>query len=135
MPGSLEDLVDRADLDRAAEVDHGNFAPTSFRWVDQIFRSQAYPIYREPSGGNLYQNYGSVGSPEIDALLKKATETTDTTEANRLYNEADARIWALGHSIPVYQRPQVLAVRSDLANYGASGLANVDYTKVGRLKK
>ena len=113
----------------------GNFDLTSFRWVDQIFRSQAYPIYREPSGKNLYQNYGSVGSPEIDALLKKATETTDTTEANKLYNEADAKIWALGHSIPVYQRPQVLAVRSNLANYGASGLADVDYTKVGWLKK
>lgn len=58
MPGSLEDLVDRAGLDRAAEVDRGNFDLTSFRWVDQIFRSRAYPIYREPSGGNLYQNYG-----------------------------------------------------------------------------
>jgi peptide/nickel transport system substrate-binding protein len=59
----------------------------------------------------------------------------DTTEANKLYNEADAKIWALGHSIPVYQRPQVLAVRSPLADYGASGLAHVDCTKVGRLKK
>ncbi|MFD4505622.1 ABC transporter family substrate-binding protein [Streptomyces sp. NPDC058457] len=112
----------------------GNFDLTSFRWVDQTFRSQAYPIYRQPSGKNLYQNYGSVGSPEIDALLKKAGETTDTAAANKLYNEADAKIWALGHSIPLYQRPQVLAVRSDLANFGATGLASDDYTKVGWLK-
>ncbi|MFE4961843.1 ABC transporter family substrate-binding protein [Streptomyces sp. NPDC056660] len=112
----------------------GNFDLTSFRWVDQTFRSQAYPIYRQPSGKNLYENYGSVGSPEIDALLKKAGGTTDTAAANKLYNEADAKIWALGHSVPLYQRPQVLAVRSDLANYGASGLADVDYTKVGWLK-
>ncbi|MER7185434.1 ABC transporter family substrate-binding protein [Streptomyces hyaluromycini] len=112
----------------------GNFDLTSFRWVDQTFRSQAYPIYREPSGKNLYENYGSVGSPEIDALLTKAGETTDTTAANKLYNEADAKIWALGHSIPLYQRPQVLAVRSDLANFGATGLASDDYTKVGWLK-
>ncbi|MFK0103924.1 ABC transporter family substrate-binding protein [Streptomyces sp. NPDC091217] len=112
----------------------GNFDISSFRWVDQTFRSQAYPIYRQPSGKNLYQNYGSVGSPEIDALLKKATETTDTAAANKLYNEADAKIWALGHSIPLYQRPEVLAVRSNLANYGADGLASRDYTKVGWLK-
>ncbi|MEV5535086.1 hypothetical protein [Streptomyces prunicolor] len=59
----------------------------------------------------------------------------DTTEANKLCNKADARIWALGHSIPVHQRPQVLAVRSTLANYGASGLAHVDCAKVRRLKK
>jgi len=37
--------------------------------------------------------------------------------------------------LPVYQRPQVLAVRSNLADYGVSGLADVDYTEVGRLKK
>ncbi|WP_369261933.1 ABC transporter family substrate-binding protein [Streptomyces sp. R35] len=113
----------------------GNFDLASFRWVDQIFRSEAYPIYRETSGKNLYENYGSVGSPEIDALLKKAGETTDTTEQAKLYNEADKKIWALGHSIPLYQRPQVLAVRSNLANYGANGLADEDFTKVGWLKK
>lgn len=113
----------------------GNFELTSFRWVDQVFRSEAYPIYREPSGKNLYENYGSVGSPEIDALLEKAAETNDTAAANQLYNEADAKIWALGHSVPLYQRPQILAVRSDLANFGADGLADRDYTKVGWLKK
>ncbi|MFJ7148524.1 hypothetical protein ACIQVT_10020 [Streptomyces sp. NPDC100445] len=36
---------------------------------------------------------------------------------------------------PSTSRPQVLAVRSGLANYGANGLADVDCTKVGRLKK
>ncbi|MEU6378669.1 ABC transporter family substrate-binding protein [Streptomyces sp. NPDC046909] len=112
----------------------GNFELTSFRWVDQTFRSEAYPIYRQPEGKNLFQNYGSVGSPEVDALLEKAAETTDPAAANKLYNEADAKIWALGHSVPLYQRPQVLAVRSTLANYGATGLADDDYTKVGWLK-
>ncbi|MFF4399248.1 ABC transporter family substrate-binding protein [Streptomyces sp. NPDC001480] len=112
----------------------GNFELTSFRWVDQVFRSEAYPIYRETSGKNLYENYGSVGSPEVDALLEKASRTNDTAAANKLYNEADARIWALGHSIPLYQRPQILAVRSNLANFGAGGLADDDYTKVGWLK-
>ncbi|WP_398924808.1 hypothetical protein [Streptomyces sp. Ag109_O5-1] len=66
--------------------------------------------------------------------MKSTTETTDTAAANKLYNEADAKIWALGHSIPLYQRPEVLAVRSNLANYGADGLASRDYTKVGWLK-
>ncbi|MFJ2827542.1 ABC transporter family substrate-binding protein [Streptomyces sp. NPDC087263] len=113
----------------------GNFELASFRWVDQVFRSEAYPIYRQVDGKNLYENYGSVGSPEIDTLLKQAAETTDPTEQAKLYNEADTKIWALGHSIPLYQRPQVLAVRSDLANYGAGGLADDDFTKVGWLKK
>ncbi|WP_435835565.1 hypothetical protein [Streptomyces avermitilis] len=34
-----------------------------------------------------------------------------------------------------YQRPQVLAVRSNLANYGAGNLADDDFTKVGWLTK
>ncbi|MCT9077676.1 hypothetical protein [Streptomyces fulvoviolaceus] len=116
----------------------GNFAQTSFRWVDQTFRSQAYPIHREPSGRNLHQNYGSVGAPEIDALLEKATRTRDTAAANKLYDEAHAKIWELDHSIPLHQRPQVLAVRTDLADladFGAGGPADDDCTKVGRLKK
>ncbi|MEU8982050.1 ABC transporter family substrate-binding protein [Streptomyces sp. NPDC048309] len=113
----------------------GNFDLVSFRWVDQVFRSEAYPIYRQAAGKHLYENYGSVGSPEIDALLKQAGEITDPTEQAKLYNQADTKIRALGHSIPLYQRPQVLAVRSNFAHYGAGGLADDDFTKVGWLKK
>jgi peptide/nickel transport system substrate-binding protein len=65
----------------------------------------------------------------------RASGTTDTTERDKVCNEADTKIWALGDSIPLSQRPQVLAVRSNLADYGASGLADDDLTKVGRLKK
>jgi peptide/nickel transport system substrate-binding protein len=65
----------------------------------------------------------------------RASETTGTTERDKLYDEADTKIWALGHSIPLSQRPQVLAVRSHLAHYGAGALAEDDLTKVGRLKK
>ncbi|NEB81822.1 ABC transporter family substrate-binding protein [Streptomyces sp. SID14478] len=115
-------------------VNTGNFDLTSFRNVDAVFKSVVTPTFVQPRGKNLFQNYGSIGSPKIDALLKKAQQTVDTTEANKLYNEADKELWKLGHSIELYQRPQIVAVRSGLANYGAEGLASRDYTKIGWLK-
>ncbi|KPH97791.1 ABC-type transporter, periplasmic subunit [Actinobacteria bacterium OK074] len=116
-------------------VNTGNFDLTSFRNVDAVFLSMLTPVFVQPQGKNLFQNFGSVGSPEIDALLKKAGQTTNTTEAIKLYNQADTQIWKLAHSIELYQRPQIDAVRKNLANFGAEGLASVDYTKVGWLKK
>ncbi|GAB1337737.1 hypothetical protein ACE1SV_43270 [Streptomyces sp. E-15] len=116
-------------------VNKGNFDLTSFRNVDAVHQTMLASTFRQPAGGNLFQNFGAVGSPKVDALLKKAGGTTDPTAAARLYNEADREIWRLGHSIELYQCPEILAVRADLANLGAEGLADVDYTKVGRLKK
>ncbi|MEU2227195.1 ABC transporter family substrate-binding protein [Streptomyces sp. NPDC018347] len=116
-------------------VNKGNFDLTSFRNVDAVYQTMLASTFQQPAGGNLFQNFGAVGSPEVDALLKKAGGTTDPTAAARLYNEADREIWRLGHSVELYQRPEILAVRANLANLGAEGLADVDYTKVGWLKK
>ncbi|WP_269853286.1 ABC transporter family substrate-binding protein [Streptomyces sp. RPT161] len=116
-------------------VDLGNFDLASFRNVDLLYLSMAYSVFRQPQGRNLFQNFGSVGSPQIDALLTQAGRTTDRNKAISLYNQADAQVWRLGHSIELYQRPQIAAVRKGLANYGAFGLQNItDYTRVGWLK-
>lgn len=115
-------------------VDRGNFDLTSFRNVDEVFPSMLYPVFQQPQGGQVYQNYGRVGSPEVDDLLKKAKSSTDHAESIRLYNEADKKIWESGHSIELYQRPQILAVRKGLANFGASGLADPNYNTIGWLK-
>ncbi|WP_328319541.1 ABC transporter family substrate-binding protein [Streptomyces sp. NBC_00388] len=116
-------------------VNTGNFDLASFRNVDESYTSKLYPVFQQPQGKNLFQNFGSIGSPKIDALMKKAGEATDHAAAVKLYNEADVEIWKLGHSIELYQRPQIIAVRKGLANYGAPGLADIDYSKVGWLKK
>jgi peptide/nickel transport system substrate-binding protein len=43
-------------------------------------------------------------------------------------------IFEEGYSIPLHQAAGTYAARTDLANYGAFGLASRDYTKVGFLK-
>ncbi|WP_328695649.1 ABC transporter family substrate-binding protein [Streptomyces sp. NBC_00342] len=115
-------------------VNTGNFDIVSFRNVDAVYQTMLTPVFISPKGKNLFQNFGSVGSPKVDELLTKAAGTTDHAEAVKLYNEADVEIWKLGHSIELYQRPQINAVRKGLANFGASGLGDTDYAKVGWLK-
>jgi peptide/nickel transport system substrate-binding protein len=112
-------------------VNRGSFDLVSFRNVDQIFHSQLYSTYQQPQGKQSFLNFGRIGSPEIDALLRKAAGTTDPAESNDLYNQADAKIWEAGHTIELYQRPEIRAVRSGIANLGASGLGDWNFLTMG----
>ena len=58
----------------------------------------------------------------------------DPAKARDLANEVDKLIWAEGFSLPLTQSPGNIAVRSTLANFGAFGLADADYTKIGFMK-
>lgn len=112
-------------------INAGKFDLATWRNTGSFPPSEAIPNYQEPSGDNVYENYSKLSTPEIDSLLKQAASTLDPVAAAKIYNQADAEIWALGQSLEIYQRPSVVAYRKGLANYGASGLADIDYTKVG----
>ena len=47
---------------------------------------------------------------------------------------SSTRSCAEGFSLPLTQSPGNVAVRSNLANFGAFGLADADYTKIGFMK-
>jgi ABC-type transport system substrate-binding protein len=115
-------------------LNRGAFDLTSFRNVDYVFHSQLYANFQQPKGNQYYLNYGRVGSPEIDRLLTRAAQETDVAMSNELYNQADVKIWAEVHSIELYQRPQILAVRSGLANFGAPGLGDWNFVTMGWMK-
>lgn len=128
----------KVDLDKVAKNDFftkyinvGKFDLASWRNTDSFPLSQSLTNFRLPEGDNVFGNYSKLGTPEIDALLKKAAGTVDPVEAAKYYNQADAKIWELGHTVELYQRPEVVAVRKGLADYGAFGLASTDYTKIG----
>ncbi len=55
----------------------------------------------------------------------------DEEAARDLLKRTDARIWAAAGSIPLFQRPEVVAVRSNLANAGAFGFATPRYQDIG----
>ncbi|MFJ5921262.1 ABC transporter family substrate-binding protein [Kitasatospora sp. NPDC092948] len=112
-------------------IDQGKFDLASWRNTDSFPLSKTVALFRAPQGDNVFGNYSKLSTPEIDSLLRKAAGTLDPAQAAALYNQADTKIWELGHTVELYQRPSIVAIRKGLANYGASSLADVVITSVG----
>lgn len=112
-------------------VNTGNFDMTGFGWTASSFPlSGAKSIfYLDPKSTG--QNFGHVGSPEMNKLLDEATAELDDTKRAALTQQIDTMAWQEGHHLPLYQVPGAEAVRSTLANFGAFGFGDRDYTKIG----
>ncbi|RSS40137.1 ABC transporter family substrate-binding protein [Streptomyces sp. WAC08241] len=119
----------------------GDYDLALYSWPASAFpATDARPIFAKPeaaSDGSLLveQNYSRVGTDRIDQLFDQAAGTLDEEEALELVRQADARIWAAAGSIPLYQRPQLVAARADLMNAGAWGFAAPRYQDIGFKKK
>jgi peptide/nickel transport system substrate-binding protein len=108
-------------------VTPGQFDFTVFSWMGTAFPvSSSKSIYAQPIEGPdglmIKQNYARIGDEQIDALLDDATRSFDRAAAAELANQADAMIWGEVHSLTLYQRPEIVAAKEGLANFGAFGL-------------
>ena len=112
-------------------INVGDFDIAQFSWVGDAFPLSGLPQIYASDGES---NFGKIGSPEIDAKIEQTLEELDPAKARDLANEVDKLIWAEGFSLPLTQSPGNVAVRSTLANFGAFGLADADYTKIGFMK-
>jgi peptide/nickel transport system substrate-binding protein len=116
-------------------INTGNFDMTVFSWIGTPFPiSSSKSIYAEPHGDDIQQNYARVGSPDIDALFDKATSEFDEAKAIDLGNQIDTAIWNEVHSLTLYQRPEIVATKANLANYGAFGFATGHFEDFGFTK-
>ncbi|MEY2568589.1 MAG: glutathione transport system substrate-binding protein [Actinomycetota bacterium] len=116
-------------------VSPGNFDVVAFSWGGTPYPiSSAVGIYHTVQGDDVQQNYGRIGDPKIDDLFSQATTELDPAKAIDEANHADKLIWDEVHSITSYQRPDIVAAKSTLANYGALGFASVRYEDVGFTK-
>jgi peptide/nickel transport system substrate-binding protein len=115
----------------------GNYDITPFSWIGTPFPvSSAVSIYEKPvkdDAGELQiqQNAARIGTAEIDRLMAKAAASLSQEQAFRYLNEADELIWQEGHSLTLYQRPQITAVKATLANVGSYGFQSIPYTDIG----
>ena len=115
----------------------GNFDLAAFSWLGTVFPiSSKRSLYAQPTVGEdgelqVQQNYARVGSEEIDRLFAEATSEFDEARAAELGNRIDALIWQEVHSLTLYQRPEIVATRADLANFGAFGFASGAYEDIG----
>jgi peptide/nickel transport system substrate-binding protein len=106
----------------------GDFDMTQFSWLGDAF----------PLGGltQIYasdgeSNFGKIGSPEIDTKIEQTLAELDPAKARMLANDVDKLVWREVFSLPLVQSAGDVAVRSSLANFGAAGLADLDYTAIG----
>jgi peptide/nickel transport system substrate-binding protein len=112
-------------------VTPGNFDLAQFAWGGDAFPlSSLTQIYASKGESN----YGKIGSPEIDAKIEETLSELDPAKARDRANELDKLIWAIGFSLPLFQSPGNVAVRSNLANFGPAGIGDLDYTKIGFMK-
>jgi peptide/nickel transport system substrate-binding protein len=121
----------------AERVPDGDFDLALYSWPATAYpATDARPLYTKPQalpGGRMLvgQNYTRLGTDYIDQLLLQAAGELDEAEHAELLNKADARLWAVAGSIPLYQPPQLVAARADLAGVGAHGLATPRYQDIG----
>lgn len=116
-------------------VSTGNFDIAVSGWgTTTTPLSSTVGVYQTPAGNNVRQNYGRVSSPEIDALFTRAIAELDDVKRAELGNRIDRLIWQEAHTVVLYPRPGTVAVRSTLANFGAPGLADIDYINAGFVK-
>jgi glutathione transport system substrate-binding protein len=109
----------------------GNFDIAQFGWgADAFPLSSITQTYRT----NSESNFGKIGTPEIDAKIEETVSELDPEKARQLANEVDKMLFEEVFSLPLTQSPGNVAVRSTLANFGAFGLADADYNKIGFMK-
>ncbi|GAA1178003.1 ABC transporter family substrate-binding protein [Pseudonocardia alaniniphila] len=124
--------IDPVPLDNFFEqyVYTGNFDITHFAWLStQTPVSSSSGIYRVAN--ELGQNYGRIGNDTINQLLDQANQELDPAKQRDIVDQLDQEIWNAGHSLLLYQRPDAIAVQSNVANFGAFGFADEDYTAIG----
>ncbi|MGW2282243.1 ABC transporter family substrate-binding protein [Streptomyces sp. NPDC001770] len=115
----------------------GEYDLALYSWpVSAYPATDGRPIFAKPvpaSDGSLVveQNYTRVGTDYIDQLFDRAVATLDEKASRDLMKQADARIWAAAGSIPLYQRPQLVAVDKKLVNVGAFGFGTPRYQDIG----
>ncbi|WP_406208469.1 ABC transporter family substrate-binding protein [Streptomyces decoyicus] len=118
----------------------GDFDLALYSWPGTAYpATDARPIYAKPQpapDGSLTveQNFTRVGTDHIDQLFDQAASELDEGASRTLMAQTDARIWAAAGSIPLYQRPELVATKKTLANVGAFGFATPRFQDIGYQK-
>jgi peptide/nickel transport system substrate-binding protein len=118
----------------------GNFDIVPFSWIGTPYPiSSGQSIYiniKKDAKGQIQtqQNFARVGSAQIDDLISKAEETLDVNAAHDLLNQADKLVWDEVHSLTLFQRPQITAVKATVANVGSFGFKSPVAADFGYVK-
>jgi peptide/nickel transport system substrate-binding protein len=127
----VPNLIPTANYFTLANVTGGQFEMALFAWSGNNFPiSSVSNLHRQGTA----QNFGNIGSAEVDALFARANSILDPKKRCDLANQADKLQYEAVHSITLFQRNNVVGVPKNVANFGAFGFTSLDWTKVGFTK-
>ncbi|NKY49954.1 ABC transporter family substrate-binding protein [Nocardia vermiculata] len=112
----------------------GDFDVAQFQFSGDAFPLGSIPQIYAYHPDDLQTNFGRIGSEELNALIDETLSELDPAKAIALANQVDRKVFEEGFSLPLTQDPGNFGVRTNVANFGAPGLASYDYTKIGFVK-
>lgn len=84
-----------------------------FAWINTPFPASAnQPLYTTGGGGN----YGGYSNKNVDAWLATAAASSDTSTQMQNLNKADQQISQDAYTLPLYQKPTLIAFFPSLVN-------------------
>lgn len=87
-------------------------------------------IYASDSGLNL----SATGTPEFDKKIEELKKIADAEKQTKAANELEVEAFKLYGIMPVYNGPDMYAVKEGLANRGAMGFARLPWEHIGWAK-
>lgn len=104
-----------------------NFELVAFSWI-----GTPYPLRGiDQIYGTGESNFAQLVAPEFATLLPQIATENDASKRAELAQQAAKIIWTEVHTMPLYQRPELVATNAKLANYGAFGLGTPNWLNVG----
>lgn len=104
-----------------------NFELVAFSWI-----GTPYPLRGiDQIYGSGTSNFAQLRNADLDALTLQIATETDPVKRADLAKQAAKIIWTEVHTLPLYQRPELVATNAKLANYGAFGLGSPNWVNVG----
>jgi len=105
----------------------GRFDVIAFSWMGTPFPlmnvSQIY-------GTGSDSNFAQLTIPTVDNNQQALATTMDTAARLKIGQDDAQAIWESVHTLPLYQRPELIACTSNLANMGAFGMSRQPYNWV-----
>jgi peptide/nickel transport system substrate-binding protein len=88
-----------------------------FAWVaTPFFASANQPLYTTAPKGAPGGNYGYYSNPDVDKWLAQAASSPDLNTQLSALNSADTQISKDAYTLPLYQKPTLIAYKNTLGN-------------------
>ena len=120
-----------ADFTGGKLLEPGNFDITAFSWIGTPYPLRGIDQIYGGSPDNWGSNFARLSNPELNELIPQIAVEPDVAKRNEMGQQAAKLIWESVHTLPLYQRPELVATNGKLANYGAFGLGSANWVNVG----